>query len=200
MEFYIGQTFTGTYPPEEEWKNIPGFDDHYKISSFGRIISKYKGWKEKRPSLQKSGYLYVDLYINHEKRRSSIHRLVAEVFIPNLENKPQVNHKDGNKLNNSVSNLEWVTASENSLHATHITKTNTFPSGYKFSEEIRRKRREYYKTHPANCSKMVVCLETGEVFTSLRKAQEHFALNKRGLYLAIKENRKIKNLTFSIVE
>ena len=189
----------------EIWKDIQEYEGLYQISNYGRVKSlrDNKGnYREKiiksRPS--KNGYIIINLSKNGKAKTFKIHRLVSIHFIPNPENKPQVNHKDGNKLNNSVSNLEWVTASENSLHATHITKENKLPSGYKFSEETCRKRREYYKTHPANCSKRVVCLETGEVFTSLRKAQEHFALSKRGLYLAIKENRKIKNLTFSIME
>ena len=76
----------------------------------GRIkkmsLTKYKDW-----------YFGVVLYNNEMRCRKKVHRLVAEAFIPNPENKPCVNHKDGNKLNNCVENLEWCTYSENNLHA-----------------------------------------------------------------------------------
>lgn len=187
----------------EEWREIEGFNGRYKISSFGRIASNWGGWKVKTLSVLKSGYFYTDLYLKSKRIRFQIHRLVATTFIPNPENKPQVNHKDGNKLNNHVNNLEWVTVSENALHATYVIKTNTvphMPKGYKHSKLTIQKRIKYYETHPANCAKSVICLETGEKFSSIRKAQEYFGLSKRGIYLAMEENRKIKGLTFKFLE
>ena len=63
------------------------------------------------------GYLETHLYINNKNKVFKVHRLVAMAFIPNPENKPEVNHKDGNKQNNSKENLEWCTSSENQIHA-----------------------------------------------------------------------------------
>lgn len=70
-----------------------------------------------KPYVTKWGYMRVDLWRNGAYCHKLVHRLVAEAFIPNPDNKPQVNHIDGNKQNNNVSNLEWTTPSENQLHA-----------------------------------------------------------------------------------
>lgn len=102
----------------EKWVPIKGFEQ-YKISTFGRVVSS-KNFLEPlilKPSID-NGYPRVKLIgLNGRKRRETIHRLVAETFLPNPEGKKQVNHKDGNKLNNCVNNLEWVTSSENLKHA-----------------------------------------------------------------------------------
>jgi len=98
----------------EEWReiNINGKDTkEYFISSLGRFKNR-KGIIMKDYKPHHSGYIYLRVNI----QKYALHRLVAQTFIPNLENKPFVNHIDGNKINNSVSNLEWVTCSENNMH------------------------------------------------------------------------------------
>jgi len=99
---------------EEIWKDITGYDN-YKISSMGNIRNILTN-KLLKPFVS-CGYYNVNLYKNKVSKGKTIHRLVATSFINNIENKPVVNHKDGNKLNNDVSNLEWVTASENVKHS-----------------------------------------------------------------------------------
>lgn len=112
---------------KEEWKDIPGYLGYYQISNLGRVKSlertivyppsKYypngrtRVLKEKimTPSIDKKGYQFVQLFINGKFRSKKVHRLVAESFLLNPNNFPQVNHKDENKLNNSVKNLEWCT-------------------------------------------------------------------------------------------
>ena len=113
----------------ELWKPIVNFENRYEVSSMGnvrsiqdnhgRIICKpktiLKSWNGK--------YLSVCLFYKDKGKHELIHRLVAMAFIPNPDNKPQINHIDGNKHNNHVSNLEWVTCKENIQHA-HNTGLN----------------------------------------------------------------------------
>lgn len=101
---------------KEIFREIDGFPD-YEISNLGRVCS-FKGKYPKILKLGKNpkGYLCVNLYTDRKRVMKTIHRLVAEAFVPNPENKPQVNHIDENKLNNEVDNLEWVTCGENINH------------------------------------------------------------------------------------
>lgn len=106
----------------ELWKNIKGYEDKYMISNLGRVKSLVDNKKRlrehiKTPRKAKNGYLYVLLWKNSISETKKIHRLVAEHFIDNAFCLPQVNHKDGNKENNRVDNLEWCTAKHNVHHA-----------------------------------------------------------------------------------
>ena len=91
---------------EEIWKGIKGFEDKYRISSNGNCFSiKYN--KIMSPHICNSGYYQINLYKDGKPIPKLIHRLVAEAFLDNPDNLPEVNHKDENKLNNAVSNLEY---------------------------------------------------------------------------------------------
>lgn len=100
---------------EEIWKDVIGYEGIYKISNTAIVIRKNR--KKMAANIAGAGYLQVSLTYLKKRANFYIHRLVAIHFIENENNLPQVNHKDGNKLNNHVSNLEWVTASENTYHA-----------------------------------------------------------------------------------
>lgn len=113
---------------EEIWKDIDGYEGIYCVSNLGRILSVKFGPKNvstsasaspkiMKQSRSSSGYFHVQLYLNGESSTKLVHILVAKAFIPNPENKREVNHLDGNKENNSANNLEWVTRSENQRHA-----------------------------------------------------------------------------------
>lgn len=106
---------------DEIWKDIKGFEDSFMISSYGRIrnLSK-RGSFLMKLSGASGGYSKATLCKSNKSRTVLIHRLVAEAFLPNPENKYCVNHKDGNKTNNNVDNLEWVSMSENMKHAYSI--------------------------------------------------------------------------------
>ena len=101
---------------KEIWKDIYA---EYQVSNLGRVYSK-KTKKLLNPSFDSWGYLQVCLYIDGKQKSKKLHRLVAEAFIPNPENKKTVNHEDGNKKNCCVSNLCWATDSEQQIHAYKI--------------------------------------------------------------------------------
>ena len=104
---------------EEDWKDIEGYDGHYKINKNGMIVSdKFAEiWSPIKITVDKHGYPKVQLTKNGKSKAHFLHRLLAEAFIPNPENLHEVNHIDGDKTNYNLSNLEWVTRSENILHA-----------------------------------------------------------------------------------
>lgn len=108
---------------EEIWKDIAGYEGLYKVSNLGRVKSlnyrKTGKEKERIPNKNNSGYLYVGLHKDGKMNNFLIHRLVAEAFIENVNDLPQVNHKDENKLNNCVENLEWCSAKYNSNYGEH---------------------------------------------------------------------------------
>lgn len=102
---------------KEIWKDIQGYEGLYQVSNLGRVKRVTTG-RILKGGKDKYGYLIVNLYKYSVGSIKTIHRLVAEAFIPNPENKPQVNHVDENKTNNSLDNLEWMTAKENTNHGT----------------------------------------------------------------------------------
>lgn len=109
---------------KEIWKDIKDYEGLYQISSYGRVKSFYGKEKILKPSIQHFEYKNknykrekIELVKNGIRKSLKIHRLVAQAFIPNPDNKTQVNHIDGNPLNNKVENLEWCTDKENKIHA-----------------------------------------------------------------------------------
>ena len=122
----------------EQWKPIKGFEGLYEVSDLGRIksLSRYVRSKANsrmkiperilKPGKNKYGYAVVILMKNNKRKNKLVHRLVAGAFINNPEKYPMVNHIDGNKQNNKVSNLEWCSASYNIKHA-YLTGLNKKP-------------------------------------------------------------------------
>ena len=106
---------------QSEWSDIPSLGGRFEASRSGEIRNKKTG-KIRHPYLNSSGYCVIGIYDRARKQTVAhrVHRLVAEAFIPNPDNKPQINHIDGNKRNNAVANLEWCTAQENHLHARRL--------------------------------------------------------------------------------
>ena len=119
---------------KEVFRDVLGYEGLYQVSNYGRVKSLerknifYCGLRKKhleRPTKEKilnynksnRGYLQVCLTKDGKSKTYTVHRLVAKAFLPNLKNKKQVNHIDGNKENNNIDNLEWVTSSENNKHA-----------------------------------------------------------------------------------
>jgi hypothetical protein len=107
----------------ESWKYIIGYEGLYMVSNMGSVHSEISN-KFLKKSIDKDGYCIVGLTKNGVQKLHKVHRLVADNFLLNKENKPQVNHIDGNKTNNVKSNLEWVNNSENSKHNFKIGLSN----------------------------------------------------------------------------
>ena len=147
------------------YKNVIGYEGVYQVSECGDVkrIGKDKILK---PQLSK-GYFKLELCKNSMRKNHNIHRLVALAFIPNPLNKEQVNHIDGNKLNNNVSNLEWATAKENMKHA--------WNNGLMKPSE--RQRQAASKTMVEYNQKPTMDLTTGIMFGSLKEACESTNFN-----------------------
>lgn len=156
---------------EEVWRPIPGYESYYEASSQGRIRSvprlakgRWGHYQTRRHTLKpnnvRHGYLQVKFSINGVKEQPLVHRLVAKTFIPNPLELPQVNHKDGNPSNNVVSNLEWCTDSENSLHRCRVLK-----------REVGRPK------------KKVMCLETGKIYESSHHAAHDLNISQGGIFM-----------------
>ncbi|SPF51194.1 conserved hypothetical protein [Candidatus Desulfosporosinus infrequens] len=148
----------------ELWKDIEGFEGVYQISTKGRL----KSFKKLREGFilsnknSKKDYLSVVLTHKGRVRYARIHKLVAEAFIANVNNKPQINHKDGNKQNNKVENLEWVSGSENVIHAISI-HPNMLKGMNKYNKFIRPNAIQQYNLN-------------GELLAEYPNAQEAFRL------------------------
>lgn len=138
---------------EEQFKKI--YDGKYELSSKGYIVSNVGKRKILKGKLTSSGYRMIVLTVNGKKLYPNLHRLIAQAFIPNPDNLPEVNHKDGNKDNNCVDNLEWVTTIQNQKHC----RDNLNPRYTKINKDI------------AN----LIRLETG---LSHRKIAEKYGLKK----------------------
>ena len=135
----------------EQWKDIPDYEGYYQISNLGRVKSLEKtliirGRKcvykalMKKNGIGKRGYWETSIYKNGKGCRTKIHRLIAISFIDNPKNHPQVNHIDGNRLNNKISNLEWVNNRENSCHrfkSSNLTSKYTGVSYFKRNNKWR---------------------------------------------------------------
>ena len=144
---------------EEVWKPVVGYEGYYEVSNLGNVRSldraniTKKGHIERRKGrvmskINSHGYLRASLKKDNIPKFILIHRLVAEAFIPNPENKPQVNHKDLNKANNRVDNLEWNTALENNKHA-QLNRANYFGERHcksKVNNEIVKEMRYVYRS------------------------------------------------------
>tara|TARA_R110000868_G_scaffold389357_1_gene658551 strand:- start:13 stop:477 length:465 start_codon:yes stop_codon:yes gene_type:complete len=141
----------------------------YMIYENGNVYS-FKTNKFLKHSVKQ--YVSVDLYFNNKPRTYLIHRLIAENFIPNIQNKPFVNHIDGNKHNYKIENLEWVSAKENTLHAWRIGLC---------------------KAH--NLGKRVICENSGKIYETAKEAAMELGYNHRTLCNMLNTNYIQKNKT-----
>lgn len=168
-------------------KEIKDFPNYF-ISTEGDVYSKciYSGnpkglLRKLKPAKIPQGYLFVCLCKNKEQYNKRINRLVAEAFIPNPENKPEVNHKNGIKTDNRVSNLEWNSRSENMLHA--------YRTGLEKGTETTKHLR-----------KPIYCVETNKRYESIRFAARQLGLAPQNISFAIKHKTKCGGFYWVMVD
>lgn len=156
---------------------------NYSISEDGVVRRIKTGSVIKSLDRNKSGYKYVDLYNLDGCKKMSIHRLVAQAFIPNPDNKPQVNHIDSNPANNHISNLEWATPRENNLHA------NRFGN-----KEIVKSNEGRFGGDSFNSKSIVAVLSTGQTITfdCAKTASEYLGISYRNLTEAARNGTYMK--------
>lgn len=175
----------------EIWEDIEEYEGYYQISNLGRVKSlsrivdvKKDGkiftrnieGKSIKTSINSHGYKNVQLCKNGKIITTTVHRLVAITFVKNELNKSQINHIDGNKLNNHMNNLEWCTPSENVIHA--------------FKNGLRQNAGNKKETIPKHLFKKVQCIETGLIFESIKEASIFYKCNKNKIGMVCKGRRK----------
>lgn len=149
----------------EEWK-VSTRNPNYKVSNTGKV--RRNGSNKDHSMRDSKGYYITDLYDNSKRSTVRVHRLVAEEFVPNPNNNPEINHIDGDKHNNNASNLEWVTKKENCKHAwekglarpSYGMKGKHNPNGGRKSKPFRIR-------------------ETGEIFNNLKECEKAINGNNR---------------------
>lgn len=168
------------------WKPVVGYEGFYEVSDQGDvrsldrvvqtkrktgIVDRFFAGRELKPQESSNRYLFVNLRPKRGQGAYLVHRLVAMAFIDNAEQKPQVNHKDGDRANNVVSNLEWVTCSENHKHS---------------YRSLNRKR--------YSLTEEVIMRKGGDVlhFESALSASKYFGVNAGSISSAAKRNHKCK--------
>lgn len=133
---------------DEVWKDIEGYEGLYQVSNLGNVRSLNYGRTGEIKLLKQStdcGYKRVMLYKDGERERYLVHRLVAMTFIPNPDDLPQVNHKDEDKSNNNVNNLEWCTGEYNMNYGSIKERLSESSKGRYHSEESKKKMSESHK-------------------------------------------------------
>ena len=147
---------------QEIWRDIEGFSGEYQVSNLGRIKSNkgYANIKERilKQSPSTKGYLQVCLRYNSKQKTYRVHRLVAQTFLPNPENLPQVNHKDEDKTNNCVTNLEWCNNQYNSV----------------------------YNNKHWRKGKLFKCIETNVIYHSTRECSNKLNIDRRSIMRHLK--------------
>lgn len=184
---------------KEVWRTIEGYDNVYRVSNKGNFEScmnvgkheKDNIWRRRKIHVRKNGYYVVSLTKNGKRNLLYIHRLVAESFIPNPDNKPQIDHIDGNKSNNHVFNLRWCTATENlsnintkqkrleiaerkGISVSQYTISGEFVREFYSLREVERTHPNISRTRVKKCAEGLIESVCGYVWKFSKKDKEVF--------------------------
>ena len=172
----------------EVWKDIECYEGKYQVSNLGNVKSlnyNHTGKEKLLKPINANGYLTVHLSINNNKKKYKIHRLVAEAFIENHKDLQIINHKDENKSNNCVANLEWCDTLYNNNYGTRNQRVSKSNRGKKRTSIMKKKQSERMKNTGIgannNNSKSVICLTTGEIFDCMKYGTEKYKINYTGI-------------------
>ena len=181
---------------QTKWADAKGYEGLYAVSTDGQIWSR-RTQKLMHPALT-NGYWRLELYdINRKKVRVYVHRLIAETFIPNPENKPTVNHINEIKTDNRVENLEWATYHEQNVHGTRTARVKAHTDWAKRwsrmdYKEINRKRRSHIR-HPKHPPIPVIQMDVygHEIarYSSIRQAKSTLGITDSGISQCLKGQR-----------
>ena len=178
---------------EEIWKDIKGYEGLYKVSNLGRVKSVHFNHSKKvtekilKPIKDRDGYVDAFLYKNGKVKHFKMHRLVAEAFIPNPNNLPQINHIDENVNNNRVDNLEWCTVGYNINYGKRNEKVSNALKGRKRSEEYKK---NLSKSISKSRGKKIICITTGEIFNTIKLAEIKYNIDHSSIIRYFKGKNK----------
>ena len=196
----------------EVWKDVKNYEGYYIVSSMGKVksldrivlgkngASYFRSGKLKSSVTNKWGYLQVLLSKNNKQKLCLIHRLVAEAFIPNPENKPHIDHINTDKKDNRVGNLRWCTRSENMNNPLTKEKCREMNKGKHRSEETKKKisesgkgrilSEESKKKIGKGNGKLVYCIELDKIFESTCEASRELGISQSSISLVCRGKRK----------
>ena len=171
---------------KEEWRDIKGYEGLYQISNLGRVKSLRNNHGQFREKILKTcsnklGYSYINLYKEGKNKKCLVHRLVALHFIPNPNNYKEINHKDENKQNNRVENLEWCTAEYNSNYGTRILRMIKAQKG---------QNRPSVRGSNSTRARKVQCVTTGKKFNCITEAAKYYYVERRSITSCCQGKRK----------
>lgn len=165
----------------EEWRDIKDYEGKYQVSNWGRVRTTRPGFRYKkyhilRGKFDAHGYIVHPLYKEGAYKEKKAHRLVAEAFISNPSNLATVNHKDGDKTNNHIENLEWMSLADNARHSRYVLGNHTIND----------------PNNPLPWCKKVQCCETNQEFFCIAEAAKWVPCNPSCISRALKSGKAVR--------